>query len=39
MVIVSVPDTRGRGFLKFKRKLSAILAEYKEREKKLEQKL
>jgi len=28
----------GKGFLKFKRKLSEILAEYKEEEKRLEQK-
>lgn len=39
MVIVSVPESRGRGLLKFKRKLSEILAEYKEKEKRLEQKL
>ncbi len=38
IVIVPVPETRGRGFLKFKRKLEDIIAEYKEREKKMEMK-
>ncbi|ADC66110.1 hypothetical protein Ferp_1973 [Ferroglobus placidus DSM 10642] len=33
IVIVPVPETRGRGLVKFRRKLSEILAEYKREEK------
>jgi len=36
IVIVPVPETRGRGFVKFKRKLDEIIAEYKEEEKRRE---
>lgn len=36
IVIVPVPETRGRGFVKFKRKLDEIIAEYKEEEKRKE---
>jgi len=38
IVIVPVPETRGRGFVKFKRRLDEILAEYKKEEKKREMK-
>lgn len=33
IVIVPIPETKGRGFVKFRRKLDEILAEYKEEEK------
>lgn len=36
IVIVPVPETKGRGFVKFRRKLDEIIAEYKEEEKKKE---
>ena len=36
IVIVPVPETRGRGLVKFKRKLDEILTEYKEEEKRKE---
>ncbi|WP_202318891.1 AbrB/MazE/SpoVT family DNA-binding domain-containing protein [Archaeoglobus neptunius] len=36
IVIVPVPETKGRGFVKFKRKLDEIIAEYKEEEKRRE---
>ena len=36
IVIVPVPETRGRGFVKFRRRLEDILAEYKEDEKRKE---
>ena len=36
MVIVSVPESRGRGLLKFRRRLPEMLAEYKQKEKRLE---
>ncbi|MBO8182172.1 MAG: AbrB/MazE/SpoVT family DNA-binding domain-containing protein [Archaeoglobus sp.] len=38
IVIVPIPETKGRGFIKFRRKLSDIIAEYKEEEKKREKK-
>jgi AbrB family looped-hinge helix DNA binding protein len=38
IVIVPVPETRGRGFVKFRRKLDELLAEYKEEEKRREMK-
>ncbi len=38
IVIVPVPETRGRGFVKFRRRLDEILAEYKKEEKKREMK-
>jgi len=36
VVIVSVPESRERGLLKFRRRLPEMLAEYKEKEKRLE---
>lgn len=36
IVIVPVPETKGRGFVKFRRKLDEIIAEYKEEEKRKE---
>lgn len=33
-----VPETRGRGFVKFKRRLDEIIAEYKKEEKEREMK-
>lgn len=36
IVIVPVPETKGRGLLKFRRKLDEIIAEYKEEEKRKE---
>ena len=39
IVIVPVPETRGRGFVKFRRRLEDILAEYKEDEKRKEMKV
>ncbi|MBE8540157.1 AbrB/MazE/SpoVT family DNA-binding domain-containing protein [Geoglobus acetivorans] len=36
IVIVPVPETRGRGLVKFRRRPDEILAEYKEEEKKRE---
>ncbi len=38
IVIVPIPRTKGRGFLKFKRKLDEIMAEYKKKEKEREMK-
>ncbi len=38
IVIVSVPESRGRGFLKFRKKLSEIISVYKKEEKLLESK-
>ncbi len=38
IVIVPVPKTKGRGFLKFKRKLDEIISEYKKEEKEREMK-
>ena len=38
MVIALVPETRGRGFVRFMRKLDKIFAEYKREEKKREMK-
>lgn len=38
IVIVPVPETRGRGLVKFRRKLDEILAEYKREEKMKEMK-
>jgi AbrB family looped-hinge helix DNA binding protein len=38
IVIVPVPETKGRGFVKFRRGLDEILAEYKKEEKKKEMK-
>lgn len=38
IVIVPVPETKGRGFVKFRRGLDEILAEYKKEEKKREMK-
>lgn len=37
IVIVPVPETKGRGFIKFRRKLADIMAEYKEEEKRREE--
>jgi len=36
IVIVPVPETKGRGFVKFRRRLDEILAEYKREEKRKE---
>jgi len=36
IVIVPVPETKGRGFVKFKRRLDEVIAEYKEEEKRKE---
>jgi len=38
IVIVPVPETRGRGLVKFKKRLDEILAEFKEEEKRKEMK-
>ncbi|AIY89237.1 AbrB/MazE/SpoVT family DNA-binding domain-containing protein [Geoglobus acetivorans] len=38
IVIVPIPETRGRGFVKFRRMLDEILAEYREEEKRREMK-
>jgi len=37
IVIVPVPKSKGKGFLKFKRRLDEIIAEYKKEEKEKEE--
>ena len=38
IVIVPVPETKGRGFLKFKKRLDELIAEYKREENEMEMK-